>query len=128
MRTYIFPDGELISSGESLSFAEQAGFEPRDLENLREHYVLTLDHWLRRLDARRDTAVALVGEHTYRAWRLYLAGSRWHFRVGTMSLVQMLFARQDAHGQVELPRIRNDLYTSPPLERGVGAAASPTAR
>ena len=31
--------------------AEAAGFEVRDVECLREHYILTLRHWVNRLNA-----------------------------------------------------------------------------
>ena len=37
-----------------LRAAESSGFEIRDVENLREHYALTLRHWLRRLEAHHD--------------------------------------------------------------------------
>ncbi len=121
IQRYIFPDGELLPAGEMLSYAEEQGFEPRDLESLREHYALTLDHWRRRLEERRTEAVALVGEQLYRAWRLYLAGSAWRFRVGQIGIVQMLFARQTARGRVELPSTRADLYAERPLERSLGA-------
>ncbi|MFQ3661130.1 MAG: cyclopropane-fatty-acyl-phospholipid synthase family protein [Chloroflexaceae bacterium] len=121
IQRYIFPDGELLPAGEMLSYAEEQGFEPRDLESLREHYALTLDHWRRRLEERRNEAVALVGEQVYRAWRLYLAGSAWRFRVGQIGIVQMLFARQTARGRVELPSTRADLYAERPLERSAGA-------
>ena len=39
---YVFPDGELIDVGESVLSMERAGFEVRDVESLREHYVRTL--------------------------------------------------------------------------------------
>jgi cyclopropane-fatty-acyl-phospholipid synthase len=55
-------------------FAEAAGFETRDLESLREHCVLTLRHCVQRLEAHHDEAAALVGETTYRVWRLSMAG------------------------------------------------------
>jgi cyclopropane-fatty-acyl-phospholipid synthase len=96
-----------------LGHAEACGFEPRDLESLREHYALTLDHWRRRLEARHTEAVALVGEQFYRAWRLYLAGAAWRFRVGQIGIVQMLLARQTDRGRVELPLTRADLYRLP---------------
>ncbi len=121
VQRYIFPDGELLPVGEMVSYAEEQGFEPRDLESLREHYALTLDHWRRRLEERRTEAVALVGEQLYRAWRLYLAGSGWRFRAGQIGIVQMLFARQTARGRVELPSTRADLYAERPLERSLGA-------
>ena len=44
--TYVFPDGELVPISTSLSVAEEAGFEVRDVESLREHYALTLRQWV----------------------------------------------------------------------------------
>jgi len=41
MQKYIFPDGELTPVSEVNAMAENAGFEVRDVENLREHYALT---------------------------------------------------------------------------------------
>ena len=55
---YVFPDGELVPISEALRVAERAGFEVRDVESLREHYALTLRHWVNRLEARRAEAVA----------------------------------------------------------------------
>src|SRR5262249_7554888 len=43
---YVFPDGELTSIHKNLTLAEHAGFEVRDVESLRDHYQLTLRHWL----------------------------------------------------------------------------------
>ena len=55
---YVFPDGELLPVATTLRTAESCGFEIRDLESLREHYHLTLQHWVRRLEAstKRRTA------------------------------------------------------------------------
>ena len=44
---YVFPDGELIGSGRIITEAQDAGFEVRHEENLREHYALTLGAWCR---------------------------------------------------------------------------------
>lgn len=41
----------------TLRAAEAGGFEVRDVESLREHYVYTLRYWLRRLD---EHALAVV--------------------------------------------------------------------
>lgn len=108
--TYVFPDGELIPPGDALQYAELAGFETRDVENLREHYTLTLHHWVRRLEAQRARAVGLVGEPAYRVWRLYMAGAAHSFASGGNSLIQALFAKPHADGTVELPPTRADLY------------------
>ncbi len=50
---YVFPDGELLPMTDSLRIAEMTGFEIRDVESLREHYALTLRHWVQRLENRR---------------------------------------------------------------------------
>ena len=74
---YVFPDGELVPINATLRYAEEAGFEVRDVESLREHYALTLRHWARRLELRRDEALQVVDEPTYRVWRLFLPGSAY---------------------------------------------------
>ncbi len=43
---YVFPDGELAPVSAVNLVAERAGFEVRDIENLREHYALTLRQWV----------------------------------------------------------------------------------
>ncbi len=90
---YIFPDGELVSIGRVLAHAEQAGFEVRDVENLREHYALTLKHWLRRLETQAEAAQRLVGETKFRMWRLYLAGSAYYFQKGWQDLYHTLLLK-----------------------------------
>jgi cyclopropane-fatty-acyl-phospholipid synthase len=106
---YVFPDGEVVPIATMLRHAEQAGFEVRDVENLREHYFLTLCHWLRRLEAREQQARALVGESMCRIWHLYLAGSAYYFQSGKLDLYQSLLVKvQD--GRSGLPLSRADWY------------------
>lgn len=109
---YVFPDGELVPLDEAVRDAEDAGLETRDVETLRDHYALTLRQWVRRLEASRETAEALVGAQAYRVWRLYMAASAYAFASGRVSLAQVLLGRPDEHGQVEIPRTREDLYTA----------------
>lgn len=107
---YVFPDGELIPEGDMLGVAERTGFEVRDVESLREHYALTLRHWIRRLEANREAALRLVDERTYRVWRLYMAGSSHAFTTARLSLHQALLSKPDGHGRSDLPWSRGDLY------------------
>jgi cyclopropane-fatty-acyl-phospholipid synthase len=72
---YMFSDGELVTISSTLRAAEGSGFEVRDVESLREHYALTLRHWLRRLEAHAEEAHKLTGDVTYCIWRLDIAGS-----------------------------------------------------
>src|SRR5213595_1348085 len=73
--TYVFPDGKLTAAHDVISAAEASGFEVRDVESLREHYAMTLRHWVRSLEEKSDAAKEIVGDHTYRVWRLYMSGS-----------------------------------------------------
>lgn len=89
--------------------AERAGFEVRDVENLREHYALTLRHWVNRLEARSAEAIRAAGEVTYRTWRLYMAASAYGFESGAINVNQVLLAKPVA-GKSNLPLTRADLY------------------
>ena len=106
---HVFPDAELLPISTMLQQAEKAGFEVRDVENLREHYFLTLRHWLRRLEARQFEARRLIAELKYRIWRLYLAGSAYYFQSGKLDLYQSLLIKTNA-GRSSLPLTRDDWY------------------
>jgi cyclopropane-fatty-acyl-phospholipid synthase len=106
---YVFPDADLIPISTTLRNAEEAGFEIRDVENLREHYYLTLCQWLRRLEGHAERVRELVGELKYRIWRLYLAGSAHYFQSGKLGLYQALLTKND-HGQWPGPLTRSDWY------------------
>jgi len=87
---YVFPDGELTGSGRIISAAQDAGFEVRHEENLREHYALTLKAWCANLVEHWDACVADAGEATSRVWGLYMAGSRLGFESNEVQLHQVL--------------------------------------
>ena len=109
VQRYVFPDGELAPVSEVNTIAEAAGFEVRDVENLREHYALTLRQWVNRLEARRDEAVKAVGEVTYSTWRLYMSASVHGFESGNINVNQTLLAIP-VDGKANLPLTRADLY------------------
>lgn len=109
MDRYVFPDGGVVPIATTLAAAEQAGFELRDVESLREHYVLTLGHWVRRLEAAADAAGQAADEVTYRVWRLYMAGSAYGFEQGRLNLYQLVAAKPE-NGRSGLPLTRAGLY------------------
>ncbi|MBV9411951.1 MAG: class I SAM-dependent methyltransferase [Acidimicrobiia bacterium] len=92
---YVFPDGELHEVGTIVSAIQDAGFEVRHLENLREHYALTLRAWVANLEANWDEAVAQAGLARARIWRLYMAGSALNFEAGHTQIHQVLATRSD---------------------------------
>ncbi|MBA4063676.1 MAG: class I SAM-dependent methyltransferase [Isosphaera sp.] len=108
-RKYVFPNGELQTVLRVQESAALAGFEIRDVENLREHYVLTLENWVRKLEANREAVLKVVGEVTYRIFRIYMAGATLGFRYGTYGLNQVL-ASKPADGAAGMPLTRADWY------------------
>ena len=109
MDKYVFPDGELVTLAQAVQAAESAGFEVRDVENLREHYELTLRRWTEALQDHTHEVLQYVSERVYRIWLLYMAGCAAAFRRGDIALYQMLLSRPD-HGRTSLPLTRDDLY------------------
>jgi cyclopropane-fatty-acyl-phospholipid synthase len=107
---YVFPDGELVPLHVTLEAAELSGFEVRDVESLREHYALTLRHWVRRLEARHEEALRFVSEPTYRVWRLYMSGSVHGFSSGRLNVYQTLLVKPGEGGASGLPLTRMDWY------------------
>jgi cyclopropane-fatty-acyl-phospholipid synthase len=107
---HVFPDSAIPPVRDVVTAAEHAGFEVRDVENLREHYALTLRHWVRRLEAAHARVRRYVDEATYRTWRLYLAGSARGFNRGQLAIYQVLLAKPDAAGAAHLPLTRADWY------------------
>jgi cyclopropane-fatty-acyl-phospholipid synthase len=107
---YVFPDSDIPPLPVVVAAAATAGLEVRDVENLREHYTLTLRHWVHRLEAAREMARTLVDEPTYRIWRLYMAGSAHGFAHGDLAIYQTLLAKPEAAGDARLPLTRDDWY------------------
>lgn len=110
---YVFPDSDIPPIPRVLQAAESAGLEIRDVENLREHYALTLRHWVHRLEAHRDEAQHFVDEEAYRIWRLYMAGSAHGFARGHLAVYQALLSKPDTAGESHLPLTRRDWYVEP---------------
>ena len=106
---HVFPDGELDTVGNVMCRMEASDFEIFDVEGLRPHYALTLRHWGRRLEEHAEEAIRLVGERTYRIWRLYMAGCAEQFAQGTTGIYQILAVRR-TNGWPALPLTRGDLY------------------
>jgi cyclopropane-fatty-acyl-phospholipid synthase len=124
---YVFPDGELLEVGATVSALQEQGLEARHVESLREHYARTLRHWVANLQAHWDEAVAEVGPGRARVWRLYMAGSATGFEAGRISVHQVLAVHPGPRGLSGMP-LRPD-WEAAPTEidlRDVSPAAGPT--
>jgi len=90
---YIFPGGYNPALSEIVSASEPARLIVADVETLRLHYGMTLDHWYDRTMAAKDAIVALYDERFFRMWTFYLAGARAAFYHGNLCNYQIQYIR-----------------------------------
>jgi len=91
--TNIFPGGYIPSLREIIHLLPEYDFHTIDVENLRLHYAMTLEHWVHRYSKHLDKVKEMYGERFIRMWRLYLLTSASSFRVGGLHLHQILFSK-----------------------------------
>jgi cyclopropane-fatty-acyl-phospholipid synthase len=84
----IFPGGDVPFPERVVEAARHAHFELAHVESLRPHYARTLDCWAQNLQAARDRAIEVAGEHTYRTYMKYLTGCADYFRSGECNVHQ----------------------------------------
>lgn len=113
--SYVFPDGELAPLGRTLSLLEEAGFEARDVQALREHYALTLRRWVANLERHWEEAVRVTSPGRARVWRLYMAASALSFEHNRIGVNQILAVRPQDGGSARLP-LRSRAWTEKPGE------------
>lgn len=106
---YVFPDGELVTLSQAINAAESQGLEVRDVENLREHYELTLRKWVEGLTRNSPELLEHVSHVTYRIWLLYMAGSAAAFQRGDIAVYQILCTRS-SRNRVRRVFTREDWY------------------
>ncbi|GIX41205.1 MAG: cyclopropane-fatty-acyl-phospholipid synthase [Leptospiraceae bacterium] len=98
---YIFPGGYIPSLGEIVVPLEnmiKKNKKPQylyimDIENLKYHYALTLDHWSKRFEENVEIIREKYGESFVRMFRIYLRGSSSGFRKGELTLLQILMTK-----------------------------------
>ncbi len=106
IRKYIFPGGYVPSAAEVLNAVEKSGLVSCDLEFLRGHYALTLDHWHERFRAARADVVKDLGEHFCRMWEFYLQACAACFRYSDLAVFQLQLSR----GSSRLSLTRDYIY------------------
>jgi cyclopropane-fatty-acyl-phospholipid synthase len=103
---YVFPDGELAPIGTTVTLLEDAGFEVRDVQALREHYARTLRSWVSNLESEWSTAVRLAGAGRARVWRLYMGASAMAFEQGRIGVNQVLCVKTHRDGRSDMSPTR----------------------
>ncbi|MFJ3533031.1 class I SAM-dependent methyltransferase [Streptomyces sp. NPDC090132] len=109
---YVFPDGELAPLGRTVATLEEAGFEARDVESLREHYALTLRRWVANLEKEWPRAVKMTSPGRARVWRLYMAASALSFEHNKIGVNQILAVRPAEGGAARMPLRARDWKAS----------------
>ena len=100
---YVFPDGELTGVGRIQVAVQDAGLEVRHVENLREHYALTLKGWCENLVEHWDEALEEVTIGRAKVWGIYMAGSRLAFERNEIELHHVLAVKADENGDAAWP-------------------------
>ncbi|MDH4384723.1 MAG: cyclopropane-fatty-acyl-phospholipid synthase [Caulobacter sp.] len=108
---YIFPGGELDYIGLTVTNLGRLGFEVQDVENMREHYRMTLRLWAQRLYANMEAACQEIGVSRTRMWLLYLTLFAHGFKLGYVLCYQVVASRGDL-GQSRMPLTRDHLKVS----------------
>ena len=106
IESYIAPDMHMRPIWQTTRHLVNGGFEVRDIEAMREHYVTTVQHWLDTFESRWDEFVALQNEEVARVWRLYLVGGMLTFEEGRMGVDQFLAVKPTADGVSAMPATR----------------------
>ena len=104
---YIFPGGYVPAASEVLAAAEKSGLISSDMEFLRLHYALTLEHWNARFQAARADIAAHMGERFCRMWEFYLQACVASFRHSDLTVFQLQMVKK----LDRLPLTRDYLYT-----------------
>ncbi|MBC7630885.1 class I SAM-dependent methyltransferase, partial [Aeromicrobium sp.] len=99
----VFPDGELTGVGRITTAVQDSGLEVRHVENLREHYSLTLKGWCDNLVEHWDEALEEVSIGRAKVWGIYMAGSRLAFERNEIELHHVLAVKPGPHGDAEWP-------------------------
>jgi cyclopropane-fatty-acyl-phospholipid synthase len=127
IRRHVFPGGWIPALSEVLESMDRHGLQVVDIENLRRHYVLTLEVWAARFENNWTTIQPLdpkrFDERFYRIWRTYLRGCAEMFRApnGITHLFQITFSKGPIN-PATYPMSRAFLYETP------GAAAPASTR
>lgn len=100
---YVFPDGELTGVGRITTAIQDNGLEVRHVENLREHYALTLAGWSRNLEEHWDECLDEVSIGRAKVWGIYMAGSRLSFERNEIELHHVLAVKAGADGNAKWP-------------------------
>lgn len=94
MKKYIFPGGYVPSLRETVWLLPEYGFHILNVESLRMHYAMTLDHWYENFQHHIEAVREKFDQRFIRMWSLYLQGCAATFRVSGLNVHQILFSKE----------------------------------
>jgi cyclopropane-fatty-acyl-phospholipid synthase len=121
---YIFPGYHLPALTEMLTASQKVRLIVSDLETLRLHYGLTLEHWLERTINQKKQIVDMYDERFLRMWEYYLAGGIVMFENGAACNYQVQYVRD----RTALPITRDYMAEAEERYRKIGAEPVQTNR
>lgn len=93
LRKYIFPGAYSPALSEVFPVVERNKLWVTDLEFLRLHYAMTLQHWHSRFEQHRAEIASLYDERFCRMWEFYLISAEMMFRTGAQEVFHMQLSR-----------------------------------
>ncbi len=88
-KQYVWPGFHWFTFGTHVKALEQNGFSVLKAVNLSDHYAKTISAWYERMMDQRATMVSLLGETSFRAWRVYLAGAAGGLAKGRLHVYRL---------------------------------------
>ncbi len=73
-KKYVWPGFHWFTVGEHVRALEKNGFQIESAINLTRHYAKTTTAWYERMMAHREVMTEALGEPSFRAWQIFLAG------------------------------------------------------
>ena len=107
INSYVFPDADLHEIGHIVSAFQEANFEVRHVETLRDHYIVTLKVWADRLQTNWDDTVRLIGAGRARVWQLYINAAILGFEENRLQIHHVLSVKLD-HGRSGMTLVPGD--------------------
>lgn len=104
---YIFPGSHIPALDHLIRELADNRLSVQDVENLRLHYVRTIELWLENFERNRENVERMLDAVFFRCWRLYFNVAVTSFSHGGNRLFQVLFTN-GLHN--ELPLTRSHLY------------------
>lgn len=100
MGEHIFPGADAsVPMGWVVNHLERNGFEVQRVQNLGNHYSLTLAHWLEEWNLAKTDIINKYGAKAFRRWEVFLA---WSVRVARQGSSTVFMITAHKHNQEKL--------------------------